>query len=225
MNTKAIYTAIIGDYDVLQDPAVVNEDWDYICFTNNPRLESKVWTIMMVDAVPDRSPSLTARNIKINSYDGLGKQYEIVIWADANIRQNCDLNNFLLHRMGDTPMAIMKHPRNCIYEEGRICIGCGKGDPEVIEKQLVRYDKEGYPRNNGLVASGVIIRRTDDLNVRNLMNAWWDEVKNGSIRDQLSFNYCLWGLAISEQDIPEITYLDYRQTIHKDFTYYSHKVK
>ena len=40
---KIVYTAIMGEYDNLLDPAVINQDVDYVCFTNNKRLKSDIW--------------------------------------------------------------------------------------------------------------------------------------------------------------------------------------
>ena len=34
---KVVYTAITGNYDELITPEYINKDWDYICFTDNPR--------------------------------------------------------------------------------------------------------------------------------------------------------------------------------------------
>lgn len=38
-NKLAIYTAFTGDYDTLKEPDVIDENCDYICFTDNPNLE------------------------------------------------------------------------------------------------------------------------------------------------------------------------------------------
>jgi hypothetical protein len=41
---KVIYTCIFGNYDLLRDPLIVNEKWDYICFTDQD-IKSNVWII------------------------------------------------------------------------------------------------------------------------------------------------------------------------------------
>jgi hypothetical protein len=81
--------------------------------------------------------------------------------------------------------------RNCIYDEGRKCISVGKGDHLEISQQMLRYLADGYPKNNGLINSTVLIRRTTPA-VIELENDWWNEIKNGCVRDQVSFNYVAW---------------------------------
>ncbi len=46
---KCVFTVLIGDYDHLQEPAMVAEGWDYLCITNNPNLTSSVWTFIHID--------------------------------------------------------------------------------------------------------------------------------------------------------------------------------
>ena len=44
MNNKVIFTTIFEDYDNLIEPAVILNDWDYICFTES-NLKSKIWEV------------------------------------------------------------------------------------------------------------------------------------------------------------------------------------
>ena len=44
-----IYTAIIGDYDTLKEPEYIDENCDYICFTDNWELTSDIWQIRLVE--------------------------------------------------------------------------------------------------------------------------------------------------------------------------------
>ena len=48
----AVYTAIFGDYDELEDPLMKVDGVDYICFTNNPKLMSSIWEIRYLDGEP-----------------------------------------------------------------------------------------------------------------------------------------------------------------------------
>lgn len=43
-----IYTAIFGNYDVITEPQYVDEYCDYICFTDNKNLHSKVWKMIYI---------------------------------------------------------------------------------------------------------------------------------------------------------------------------------
>ena len=57
---------------------------------------------------------------------------------------------------------------------------------------MERYVNEQYPPNNGLIVSGVMFRKHNKKDVINCMETWWTELKYGSRRDQLSFNYAAW---------------------------------
>ena len=43
-NKKVVYTCISGKYDTLMDPIYVNDDFDYICYTDQP-FKSNIWEI------------------------------------------------------------------------------------------------------------------------------------------------------------------------------------
>jgi hypothetical protein len=92
--------------------------------------------------------------------------------------------------------AIPKHPdRICVYEEASAVKRMNKDLSHVVDSQMARYRKQGYPKNWGLVQSGLIIRKnTEDVSY--FCNLWWEEIQRGSKRDQLSFNYVLWRYTI-----------------------------
>ena len=67
-----------------------------------------------------------------------------------------------------------------------------KDNPHVIKKQLDKYATLGYPAQNGLITGMVILRRHNEQDCIDTMEDWWTEIKYGSKRDQLSFNYVAW---------------------------------
>ena len=181
---KVIYTAIIDDYDTVKKPLFVNEDFDYILFTNVD-IQSDFWTVIRVMG----SGVKAARKIKIRCDEYL-KDYDLSIWLDANIQQKTDMNYFI-KEMDKCDMITMQHPsRNCIYQEVAACLHWKKDKLSIMNKQVDRYKKLKYPTNNGLIASGILIR-WHNRTIKNLMKDWNHEVQNYSHRDQLSFNYCL----------------------------------
>lgn len=50
-NKKVIYTAITGNYDNLITPKIKNDNWGYICFTDNSELHSEFWKIKLMDNI------------------------------------------------------------------------------------------------------------------------------------------------------------------------------
>ena len=87
--------------------------------------------------------------------------------------------------------------RNCIYEEYKAIKrlwnkGNKKDDLVFITKQIHRYLNDNYPKNNGLISSGIIARRHNEDDCIKTMEHWWKEIDHWSKRDQLSFNYVAW---------------------------------
>lgn len=195
-NKKVIYTCITGGYDKLIDPTYVTEDFDYICFTDNPMLTSKVWKFKTIpQELKELSTVKQQRAIKINPHLFLS-EYDISIWIDGNILAKGDLNEFVNNTLkDDCSMYFKKHPiRTCIYQELNKCIELKKDTRENAQPQIDRYIAEGFPSNFGLQETNVILRKHNEQDCVNLMNAWWAELKKGSHRDQLSLNYCMWKL-------------------------------
>ena len=71
-------------------------------------------------------------------------------------------------------MAVYNHmscwdKRNCIYDEAKAIFYLGnknnnwKDNPKIIENQINKYFKEGYPPNNGLIVSGVMFRKHNKI--------------------------------------------------------------
>lgn len=189
----AVYTAIFGDYDELNDPIIKVDGIDYICFTNNPKISSEKWTIIHVEE--DKSLDLVrnARKVKILAHQFL-PDYDYSIWMDANFHILDNPIKLIDQYLCKCHLATYKHSggRTCIYSEADACIRLGKDDPEVIKKQMETYRSDGYPEYNGLVETGVLLRRHNNPEIISLMELWWDQIQQHSRRDQLSFNYVMW---------------------------------
>lgn len=197
-----IYTSIFGEYDNLVDPTYVDPRYDYICFTDNTNLKSTVWKI--IPSIPlYNDPNRCAKKFKILPHRFLS-EYEYSIWIDGNIDVISNTDQILEEYLADANMTLFDHnqnvldPRNCIYEEANAIFYLGnrngkyKDNPKLIQDQMLRYANEKYPPNNGLVTCMIMIRRHNQPDVVNAMEYWWEEIKYGSRRDQLSFNYISW---------------------------------
>lgn len=190
---KVIYTCITGEYDNINDPVYVTKNWDYICFTNNPNLTSDVWKIIQIDNSENLDNTRLARKYKLLPHKFLS-DYDFSVWVDANITVSCNLDNFSDKIISSHyKIALMTHGyRNCIYAEAAECIRQQKDDPETINAQISRYREEGFPKNRGMVQTGIQFRFHNTPELIQFNEAWFNEVKNGSKRDQLSFNYIAW---------------------------------
>ena len=196
-NKNVIYTCVTGNYEKLYNPTTINEDFDYICFTDNPDcVKGDIWEIR---EIPNELKSLSnvkqQRVIKICPHKYLS-EYELSVWVDGSIDITGNINNLLTSIFeNDKSVYIPKHPhRRCIYDEAIVCIKLKKDIIDNIDPQIYRYSKDSFPKYNGLVQTGIIIRKHNDNYCVNLMEMWKNELINGSHRDQLSFNYCLWKL-------------------------------
>lgn len=191
-----IYTAIFGDYDKLQEPLHVIPGVRYICYTDQV-LNSKVWELIMIK--PKYDSVRQAREIKILFHQYM-PFFTKAIWIDANQQIKTDIS--FLFGLDDRPLTLLNHPdRNCIYTEALECMRLKKDNNDVINNQIVEYIQKGFPINMGLVATGLMMRK-NDAEINKFCKLWFEEVKNGSRRDQLSFNYVLWKNKIFYETIP-----------------------
>lgn len=191
-----VYTAIFGDYDDLITPVygeILKQQADFICFTDNPNLKSDFFNIRLVKRpVPD--PMKSNRYYKILSHVVL-PEYEKVIYVDANVKIICKdfrgiVDTYLRHRS----YCFFKHTdKDCLYEEAHWVLSKpGLDNPKIVKKQIEQYRLDGFPTHFGLIAGTFILRNNFDLQVHNINELWWEEVKTKSRRDQLSFDYIRW---------------------------------
>jgi hypothetical protein len=159
-----IYTANIGDYDNDISHNVI----DYPFYKINCKGVS--------------NSRLYAREIKLNPHKFL-PDHDYSIWIDSNLQMINPKFDF------GYDIVTWKHPiRNCVYEEANECIRLKKDNSETIFKQIQKYRIENYPESNGMINSSFLIRKNTPK-MQEFCEAWWNELKNNSIRDQLSFNY------------------------------------
>lgn len=216
---NVIYTCITGDYDPIVDPSYIAEGFKYICFTDAPNPTSPVWEFRPIpEELKHLSKVKQQRCIKICPHKYL-PEFETSIWIDGNVDVLGDINIFLKEECSDKSKTVFipTHPqRDCIYTEATKCIELKKDTANNINPQTAQYRKEGFPQQQGLVQTGIIIRRHNDPYCIELMEAWEKELIEHSHRDQLSFNYVLWKLGDKG-----FKYLDKNLFNSKYFKWYS----
>ena len=209
-----VYTAIFGEKDKLKDPKYLPPNTDFICFTDDKNLKSNIWKVIYVNP-PFSDPVRCARYIKIMPHLFLS-DYKQSIWIDGNMIVKGNIrkalrkylkngftlatydHKFLKKRILKIFWKVNKSfARNCVYKEAddllrRMENGFYLDDPNLIKNQVKKYKELGYPENNGLAATMIVYRRHNNKELIKVMEDWWDELKNGSRRDQLSFNFVLW---------------------------------
>ena len=192
MNSKIIYTTIFGGYDDITKPTLPN-NWDWKCFSEE-------------NSIPLYTDNTrNAKKFKVLPHRYL-QDYEYSIFIDGNMYVVGNVNELIEKYLSDSNIAFFDHnknrmdPRDCIYDEYNAIMNLGKNDPnqnfkdnpQVMYDQVKRYQDEGYPSHNGLITGMVILRRHNEKDCIRVMEDWWTEIKYGSKRDQLSFNYVAW---------------------------------
>jgi hypothetical protein len=206
MSEKIIYTALFGPYEELKEPSVITPGWRYVCVTDQD-IKSDWWDICMFTGT--ENPQKDARIIKIKSFYG-----DQSIWIDASFQINTNLDDFWnKHYKGG--ITAPRHPvRACAYREAQICMRRDL-DGKNVEKQINRYTNEGMPMNAGLISSGILMRDNSQP-VKDFCSLWWDQIVNGSLRDQIGFAYSDWKMP----GVAHAFNYDYR--VRNEFVYSKH---
>jgi len=208
---KVAYTAVIGSYDQPREPSVISDGWRYILYTDLD-IKSDVWEVVKVGS--GRTPReniYIARMIKILFHEFVDAR--LSLWVDANIQINCDLNEF--SKKHTSEWVTMSHPRRKgIYQESKACQHAT--EQKLIKAQMEQYRSEYYFADNGLISSGILLRK-NRKNVREFCEKWFGEIDKYSIRDQLSFNYVLWKHPLDLELIP------YNELMSNEFDIKAHK--
>lgn len=199
-STVAVYTAIYDDYDTLIDPGVVENGVDYICFTDDPDIESEVWDTRVQR--PMENPALANRRVKILAHEYLN-EYDMSVYIDGNIQIRDELLPLINDYLSDSSFAVYKHPeRNSLYDEADACIALNKAEKENVIEQMEHYRQQGFADELDLAANRVLFRRHNDPEIKDLMWSWWREVSEHASRDQLSLMFVLWQHDIGHKLIP-----------------------
>jgi hypothetical protein len=213
---KTIYTAIFGDYDDLKEPLHKShtEGWDMVCFTDQD-LQSDHWKVIRVSS-DLYGPVKTARYYKIMFHKHIESQ--LSMWIDGTFFINTNLDKWWNSRFIH-PFTTIRHPfDDCIYQDIVSCINGKKDDVDVINDQRLHYQRAGIPVNNGLIASGILMRENTKP-VRRICETWWDHVRSKSCRDQIAFGYAQWVHPDVHRSI------DWNYTTQNEFIHLPHKHK
>jgi hypothetical protein len=204
-NDIVIYTALFGGYDSLKEPPADIDNCDFICFTDDLSLRSDIYNIRFTRPISECS-NRSAKIFKLLPHKYFS-EYSYSIWIDGSITLRGEMvSKLVTHYLNDNNFAVFRHNRrNCLYEEMEVCVQSGKDNIPVMRRQIDRYHDSGYPENNGLAACTVLVRKHNALDVRAFDDLWYSEVKSGSKRDQLSFNYVEWKTGLRIKYIDKIS--------------------
>lgn len=181
-----VYTAIFAGFDSLK-PVPFNSSVRYTCVSDDPNTSHRhPW---LINVVPRRLPDPRRENRWHKTHPPGG---DWTIYLDAHLRLLHDPERVteLCERMNpDAKMFLVAHPsRRCLYAEAETVKRVRYDLPAVVDSQVAAYREARFPENAGLYCGGFLIRRRgcDEFNER-----WWQEIRNGSKRDQISLPFVL----------------------------------
>ena len=193
-NNKVIYTCLVGEYDHLINHHCIANDYDYVCFTDNPELlEFKTYGVWDIRPLVFTKLDSTRNNRwhKLHPHE-LFPEYEVSVYIDSNINI---LTDYIFRKLKNTKKNLvlpMHFQNNCIYEELKFIVKCHKDSAQNINVLRDFYTNQKLPHNFGFSENNLIYRKHHDKNIIKTMHMWWDMIVRYSKRDQASLAYVMW---------------------------------
>jgi hypothetical protein len=200
---RVVYTCLFGHSELFNDFEYERDGIDFICFTDDPELRSDFWKI---ELLPRRAldPARAAKKIKSLPHIYLA-QYDWSLYIDNTVRLKAAPNRIFEEYLAPakSPLVCFRHfERDCIYEEAKVVIALDFDRPERVNTQMALYRYLGYPANNGLAKSTLLLRQHHDPALQRVMNTWHEQVLCHSKRDQLSLLPACWFENFEPEYIP-----------------------
>lgn len=193
MKQFVVYTVQTGGYDMVQQPLVVDDRFDYILFTDI--IESQKDGVWELREIPFKDSNLSrmSRYPKMHCSELL-PDYKASLYIDANIQitghriyDRC----IEMYNQGVEWAGIFHPERDCIYDEACEVVKRGLEEEKVVFTWCHQLREENYPRHNGLLENNTIFR-IHNQNIESVNKLWWNTYLKYSRRDQLTLCYVLW---------------------------------
>ena len=198
MNKFVLYTAIFGRMGRgVHTPEISIPGVDRFCFTDLD-IEGDFYQIEK-RKLERLAGVRRQRWAKICIPDEIFDNYEYSVYVDCKRDSVIDFEWLLGFMEPGSDFVTRQHKtRDCVYDEGRVCIEKRKDDKVTILKQLDFYRSENYPVHNGLHYSFILLRR-HTKRLKEFSKLWWEQLEHYSFRDQISLPYVAWkhGVKIS----------------------------
>lgn len=180
-----VYTCSTNGRDILRTDQC-KEAALFVAYVDDGTAEDGIWEHRLA-SMQNPSPRRNARMHKILSHEFTDSHYSV--WMDANVSLRVPAMRLVDEYLHDADIAVFTHgTRRCTYEEANRCMELGIDSSELIAEQMDKYRANAFPKNYGLAETTVVVRRNTDA-VRRFNLRWWNEVRQHSVRDQLSFMY------------------------------------
>lgn len=196
INKKVVvYTCVTGNYDVIQEPYIQEENVDYVLFTDNSKIKSNIWNIRDIpeDIKKFENTVIINRYIKMHPKE-LFPTYDYAYYIDGNVKIFSEITSLIDKISKNSGLAFHKHKaRNCAYDEIEACILMKKGNKEQLIDTRKKFEKEQFPKCYGLLECNFFIVDINNECSSKILNMWWEEFYNSKCyRDQIYLPYVLW---------------------------------
>ncbi|AGO48488.1 putative glycosyltransferase [Cellulophaga phage phi18:2] len=183
---RLIYTVNIGGYDSVLPIKNKEKDVDYVLFTDNKKEKVSGWRSVFVANKGDNQRQ--SREIKINVHKFIDN-FDVCLYIDASYVIRRPLTAYI-DRFFNGGALFHKHgSRSCLFDEAEVVIEKKIDTFENIAPQMRKYSAAGMPKQFGLTQNGFFIR---DRSMDKFFELWYDEIRSGSYRDQLSLPWIVY---------------------------------
>lgn len=202
----AVYTCIVGKYDLVKPPLLNFNNVDYFLFTDSFKhySDAPCFQVKELSGKILKQGSIWAnRYVKFHPRELLGTEYDYSIYVDGNVRIVSDVRSFVNCVADKTGLAMHKHrTRECVYDEAEMCVKLHRGNKKFIKKLMKSYQQENFPKNFGMNEANLIVTDLKNDKAIHLLDEWWREfVRSEAMRDQLVWPYVLWKNGFTLNDV------------------------
>lgn len=185
---------MVGGYDDILQPMVVDDRFDYVVFTDEKKIDRKgVWEIRTFD-YHDVDKTRESRYPKMHPEELL-PGYEAWLYTDANIQITGTWIYERFMELYEQRVEWGGHWHcDTLFDHIYCVLLHGLESKTKCIKWSQKLRKEGFPRDYRIFENNVIFR----LNSKNVLTAdqqWWKYYNEHSRRDQCILSYVFWNLS------------------------------
>jgi hypothetical protein len=197
MVARAVFTALMGGYECLNDAQAVPADVDFLCFTDDPTLTSEVWTIVHVEPEFPGDAHRSQRRLKMMGHKSLAA-YDETLYIDNSVSLHGDVHGIFDSWLADADFAVARHSfRDTVADEFAAVLTAGLDDHQRVSEQWDHYLIAHVAALEAPALWGGMIARRWTPDVQATCETWYHHVLRYSRRDQLSITVAIAGHANS----------------------------
>lgn len=189
-----VYTCVLGE-EVLYQPDNFDSQIEYLCFTDNKEkwgTKDGAWKYCELENKDGLDEKKLRMKCCILAHELL-KDYDYSIWVDREYKVAGEIKLFCeVYGNGNSLLSFPQSSKDCMYED-MLYTDMGSDDRNIeMRKKIHAHKKEGYPENNGLIDSRIMVRNHRDPMLCQVMEQWWEKSLQEESIEATYFNYIAW---------------------------------